>query len=83
MTSFGGIHKSCGHGRGRGVSQMSMLLHKPNLVKWSTKRGRGSKMSKEMLTWFITLIIAFRDVTAKFYWMGLKTIMIFSSQYYD
>ena len=32
---------------GEGVSQMSMLLHKPYLVKWSTKGGGGSKISKK------------------------------------
>ena len=26
---IGDIHKPCGHGRGRGVYQMSILLHKP------------------------------------------------------
>ena len=54
------------------VSQMYMLLHKPYLVKWSTNGGKGSKMSKKMSTWFMTQIIAFRDVTAKFYDMGLR-----------
>ena len=57
----------------RGVSQMYILLHKPCLVKWSTNGGKGSKMSKKMSTWFMTQIIAFRDVTAKFYDMGLST----------
>ena len=36
----GVIHKPCGQGRGRGGggdSQMSVLLHKNYLVKWSTK----------------------------------------------
>ena len=51
---------------------MYMLLHKPYLVKWSTNEGKGSKMSKKMSTWFMTQIIAFRDVTAKFYDMGLR-----------
>ena len=50
---------------------MYMLLHKTYLVKWSTNGGKGSKMSKKMSTWFMTQIIAFRDVTAKFYDMGL------------
>ena len=36
------------------------------------KGVRGSKMSKKMSTWFMTQIIAFRDVTAKFYDMGLR-----------
>ena len=40
---LGGIHKPCGHGRGEGVSQISMLQHKPYLVKWSTKGGGGVK----------------------------------------
>ena len=56
---------------------MYMLLHKPHLVKWSTKGGKGSKMSKKMSTWFMTQIIAFRDVTAKFYDMGLITLNLF------
>ena len=30
----------------RGVCQMSILLHKPYLVKWSTKGGGGQKCSK-------------------------------------
>ena len=38
---------------GGGVSQMSMLLHKPYLVKWSTKGGGGSKISKKLSTWFM------------------------------
>ena len=54
------------------VSQMYMLLHKTYLVKWSTNGGKGSKMSKKMSTWFMTQIIAFHDVTAKFYDMGLS-----------
>ena len=32
---------------------------------------RGQKCPKKMSTWFMTQIIAFRDVTAKFYDMGL------------
>ena len=31
---------------GRGVSQMSMLLHKPYLVKWSAKGEGGQKSPK-------------------------------------
>ena len=42
---LGAIHKSSGHGRG-GVSQMSILLHKPYLVKWSIK-GEGVKNIKK------------------------------------
>ena len=39
--------------KGEGMSQMVILLHKPYLVKWSTK-GRGeSKMSKKLSTWFM------------------------------
>ena len=43
---FRGIYKPCGHSRGKGVCQKSILLHKPYFVKWSTKwrglgRGRG------------------------------------------
>ena len=37
LKSLGGIHKPCGHGRGEGVCQMSILLHKPYRIKWSTK----------------------------------------------
>ena len=29
MFHIGAIHKPCGHDRGRGVYQMSILLHKP------------------------------------------------------
>ena len=36
-----------GHPRGSGVCQMFILLHKPHLVKWSTKGGKGSNMSKK------------------------------------
>ena len=50
---IGGIHKPCGHDRGRGVFQMSILLHKPYLVKWSTKGEGGSKMFKNLSTWFM------------------------------
>ena len=38
---------------GRGVCQMSILLHKPYLVKLSTKGGGGSKMPKILSTWFM------------------------------
>ena len=43
---IGGIHKPCGHYRGRGIYQMSILLHKPYLVKLSTKGGKVSKCPK-------------------------------------
>ena len=36
-----------------GVCQMSILLHKPYLVKLSTKGGGGSKLSKILSTWFM------------------------------
>ena len=49
-NAVGSIHKPCGHGRGRGVSQMSMLLHKSYLVKWSTK-GEGGKNLQKLSTW--------------------------------
>ena len=48
---FGVIHKPCGHGRGEGVCQMSILRYKP--VKLSTKRGRVSKMYKILSTWLM------------------------------
>ena len=34
------------------MSQMSILLHKPYLVKWSTK-GEGVKNFQKMSTWFM------------------------------
>ena len=36
---WGGVHKPCGHGRGRGLCQMYIV--QPYLVKWSTKGERG------------------------------------------
>ena len=47
--SYGGIHKPCGHGRGRGVSQMSMLLHKPYFVKWSTRGVKNLQKTVHMI----------------------------------
>ena len=35
-----------------GVSQMTILLHKPYLVKVTTQ-GRGSKIPKNLTTWFM------------------------------
>ena len=32
---------------------MSILLHKPYLVKVTTKGGGGSKISKNLTTWFL------------------------------
>ena len=32
---------------------MSILLHKPYLVKWSTKEGEGVKKSKNLSTYMI------------------------------
>ena len=37
---------ACGQGRGGGVFQMSILLHKPYLVKWSTKGEVDQKCPK-------------------------------------
>ena len=37
------------------------------------KWGKGVKNVQKKSTWFMTQIIAFRDVTAKFYDMGLKS----------
>ena len=37
----------------RGVSQMTILLHKPYLVKATTKGEGGSKISKNLTTWFM------------------------------
>ena len=43
----------CGYGR-MGGCQMSILLHKPYLVKWSIKEdGVGSKISQNLFTWFM------------------------------
>ena len=50
-NSYGAIHKPCGHGRG--CYQIPILLHKPYIVKMSTKRGRGQKISKKNFTWFM------------------------------
>ena len=36
------------------------------------KRGKGVKNVKKMSTWFMTQTIAFRDVTVKFFDMGLR-----------
>ena len=38
------------------------------------KWGKGVKNVQKKSTWFMTQIIAFRDVTAKFYDMGLRTM---------
>ena len=47
---------------GEGVSQMTILLHKLYLVKWTTK-GEGSKISKKLSTWVMDS--PSRDYTAK------------------
>ena len=38
---------------GEGVSQITILLHKPYLVKVNTKGGGGSKIPKILTTWFM------------------------------
>ena len=40
---LGVIHKPCGKFRGRGVCQMTILYHKPYLVKVTNKVGGGQK----------------------------------------
>ena len=47
------IHIPRGLLRGEGVSQMTILLHKPVLVKATTKWGGGSKTSKNLNKWFM------------------------------
>ena len=47
MISYGDIHKPRGQLRGEGgVSQMTILLHKPYLVKVTIKGGGGQKYPK-------------------------------------
>ena len=41
--TLGDIHKPRGQLRWRGVSQMTILLHKPYLVKATTKGGGGGQ----------------------------------------
>ena len=43
---LGGFHEP----RGRGISNMTILLHKPYVVKVSTKGGCGSKILKSLST---------------------------------
>ena len=43
LMDKGVIHKPSRHRRGRGVGQMTKLLHKAYLVKWSTKGHTGRK----------------------------------------
>ena len=45
---MGVIHKPCGHGRGRGVYEMSKLLRKPYLVKRSTKGEGGQNVQNSV-----------------------------------
>ena len=50
-SSSGVIHKP--RGQLRGVSQMTILLHKSYLIKVTTKGGGGSKIPKNLTTWFM------------------------------
>ena len=45
LCLLGGIHKPRGQLRGEGVSEMTILLHKPYLVKVTTKGGVGGQKS--------------------------------------
>ena len=47
---IGDIYKSRGQLRGSGVTQMTILLNKPYLVKVTT---RGSKIPKILTAWFM------------------------------
>ena len=42
------IHKPCGEFRGEGVNQMTILLHKPYIVKVATMGEGESKKSKKL-----------------------------------
>ena len=53
LSQLGVIHKPRGQLRGMGVSQMTILLHKPYLVKVTTKGGGGSKIPEILTTWFM------------------------------
>ena len=64
---------SCHHYESRCIN-CSTVFNSKN----ASKIFGESKMSKKVPTWFITLIIAFRDVTAKFYWMGLMILFSFN-----
>ena len=56
--AFGVIHKPHRQLRGRAVSQMSSLLYKPYIVKWSTKEEGGLKKSKKLsIVRFVPLVI--------------------------
>ena len=46
------------------------------------KWGKGVKNVQKMSTWFMTQIIAYRDVTAKFYDMGLNRRVPHLSMYF-
>ena len=54
--AFGVIHKPHRQLRGRAVSQMSSLLYKPYIVKWSIdvyEGGGGLNKSKKLSMWFM------------------------------
>ena len=54
VINYGGIHKPRGQLRGRGVSQMTILLHKPELIRVQEEEiGEGVKNAKNLSTWFI------------------------------
>ena len=59
-SGFGVIHKPRGQLRGEGVSQMTILLHKPYLVK-VTKKG-GPKIPKKLTIWFMNDLIIKSDL---------------------
>ena len=52
VCSKGVTHKPRGQLKGEGVSQMTILLHKPYLVKVITK-GEGVKNTKKLIMWFM------------------------------
>lgn len=45
-TEHGVIHKPRGQLRGDGISQMTILLHTPYLIKVTTKGGEGQNTQK-------------------------------------
>ena len=49
------IHKPCGHGRGRGrgVYQMYILLHKQALFRKMVREGEGGQNIQKLSTWFV------------------------------
>ena len=89
LTPFphGVVRKPCGHGKfagvGKGVYQLSILLHKPCKAEFSTKgggRGQNVQKSVHLFTWFMNdpltklKLIVIKTCVSQFWYEGIQRI---------